>query len=38
MTTETNSEIDSVKEAFAPGTEALPSFKIWKFRKLPVSS
>ena len=38
MTTETNSVLNTVKEAFAPVTEAFTKLRTWKFRKLPVSS
>ena len=35
MTTETNSVLDSVKDAFAPVTDALKNLR---FRKLPANS
>ena len=38
MTTETNSVLDTVKEAFAPVTDAFKNLQNWKFRKLPASS
>ena len=38
MTTETNSVLDSVKDAFAPVTDALKNLQNWKFRKPPASS
>ena len=38
MTTETNSVLNTVKEAFAPVTDAFKNSRTWKFRRLPVSS
>ena len=38
MTTETNSVLNTVKEAFAPVTDAFTNSRTWKFRKPPVNS
>ena len=38
MTTETISVLNSVKEAFAPVTEAFAKLQNLEFRKLPVNS